>query len=257
MITEAIWDQKHYMKGESRESIWSWIRDNYEIIPADYSAQLKPTLSKMLKEGSAGYPCLIRKDDNYKLHPEWRKEWCKKYGKKHKRQNRKPKDPNLPKHPRSAWLYFTIELRPRRSEQNPEKSMTELTTMLSKEWKAMGPQKKKKYEDMAKKDKDRYEREKKQYLKKKKYESDDSSNYYSYEKKKRKRRSDSEESKSHSAKKRRSKGKSESRSMSRSDSESSTDDKKKKRRGSTKTDEGKDQKPDKSEKPDSSEKPKK
>jgi len=35
------------------------------------------------------------------------------------------------------------------------------------------------------------------------------------------------------------------------------DDKKKKRRGSTKTDEGKDQKPDKSEKPDSSEKPKK
>jgi len=167
MITEAIWDQKHYMKGESRESVWSWIRENYEILPADYSAQLKPTLSKMLKDGSSGYPCLIRKDDNYKLHPEWRKEWCKKYGKKHKRQNRKPKDPNLPKHPRSAWLYFTIELRPRRSEQNPEKSMTELTTMLSKEWKAMGPPKKKKYEDMAKKDKDRYEREKKQYLKKK------------------------------------------------------------------------------------------
>jgi hypothetical protein len=242
MITEAIWAEKHYIKGESIYSIRNWIRDHYHLTDADLKNEIKESISKMLKETSDGHPCLIRVEDNYRLHPEWRKEWTKKYGKKHKRKPRKKRDPNLPKHPRNAYLFYCQDYRRKRQDEYPDKSMTEITSLLSEEWKNLSGRKKKKYDDLAKEDKKRWEDEMEDYKRNKYSESESAEEE---RKKKRKRKSDSEESKSHSNKKRRSRHKSESSSESDSESE---DFKRggKKNRSEKKHDDSKDQKSEKS-----------
>jgi len=243
MITEAIWSEKHYLKGDSLYDIRNWIRDNYDLTDPELKTEIKDSIAKMLKDTSDGYSCLIRVEDNYRLHPEWRKEWTKKYGKKHKRKPRKKRDPNLPKHPRNAYLYYCQDYRKKRQDDYPDKTMTEITSMLSQEWKSLSTRKRKKYDDQAKEDKRRWEEEMKEY-KRNKFSDSESSD--ETRKKKRKRKSDSEESKSHSNKKRRSRRKAAS-----SSSESDSDDDRGKKNARTdskkKLDDPKDQKSEKSE----------
>jgi hypothetical protein len=232
MITEAIWEGKKWRKGSSRYDIRHFIEDNYDVDESKIKSNLSSTLASMCQKGSNAYSCLKKTDDeneNFKLTPEWRKEWTKKYGKKHPKKPRKTKkDPNHPKHPRNGYLYYSLDVRKRRQDQNPDKNFKEITALVAEEWRSLSTPKKKKYLDMAKKDRDRYQREMKNY----RPDSDSESSSDSEEiKKKRKRakRSDSEESKSHSAKKR----KSRSELKSSSDSESDEEDKKKKKKSSS------------------------
>jgi len=232
MITEAIWEEKKWRKGSSRGDIRHFIEDNYDIDESKLRGHLSTNLAKMCQKGGNGYSCLKQTDDeneNYKLTPEWRKEWTKKYGKKHPKKTRKTKkDPNHPKHPKNGYLFYSLDVRKRRQDQNPDKNFKEITALVADEWRNLSAGKKKKYEDMAKKDRARYQKEMKNY----KPDSDSDSSSESEEvKKKRKRakRSDSEESKSHSAKKR----KSRSELKSSSDSESDEEDKKKKKKSSS------------------------
>jgi hypothetical protein len=236
MITEAIWEQKKYQKGSSRTDIRKFIEKNYDVDEGKLKANLSSNFAKMLLKGDNGYPCLVKRTDDdtesYKLTPEWRKEWTKKYGKKHpKRIRKKDKDPNHPKHPKNGYLFYSQEVRKRRQDQNPDKGFKEITTLVADEWRNLTAAKKKKYLDMAKKDRERYQREMKDYNDSESSRSDDSE---SEEKKKRKRakRSDDEESKSHSAKKRKSRSKT---ARSYSDSESEVDEKKKKSEKQVKT----------------------
>jgi len=228
MITEAIWEEKKWQKGSSRTDIRKFIEKNYDVDESKLKAQLSSNFAKMLQEGDKGYACLLkRKEDdteNYKLTPEWRKEWTKKYGKKQKRTRKAKKDPNHPKHPKNGYLYFSQEVRKKRQDQNPDKGFKEITTLVAEEWRNLSASKKKKYLDLAKKDRARYQQEMKDY----KGESESASSSESEsERKKRKRakRSDDEESKSHSAKKRKSRSKT---TKSDSGSDSDEDDKKKK-----------------------------
>ena len=63
----------------------------------------------------------------------------------------------------SAWIIFTTEQRPKFKSENPEKSTTELTTLMSQEWRNMTDEDKKKYVDLAIVDKERYMKEKEEY----------------------------------------------------------------------------------------------
>jgi hypothetical protein len=229
MITEAIWEEKRYQKGSSRVDIRKFIEKNYDVDETKLKANLTSNFNKMQQQGDNGYACLTKRteDDSefYKLTPEWRKEWTKKYGKKHPKKTRKAKkDPNHPKHPKNGYLFFSQDVRKRRQDQNPDKGFKEITNLVAEEWRNLSAAKKKKYLDMAKKDRARYQKEMKEY--KGQSDSESSSDSESEEKRKRKRakRSDDEESKSHSAKKR----KSRSKARSYSDSDSEVDEKKKK-----------------------------
>lgn len=89
------------------------------------------------------------------------------------------KDPDAPKRPMSAYMYFTMEKRDSVVKKNPEAPITEVTKILGEMWTvAKGKKGKngtKKFDDMAAKDKERYEEEKASYdamIEKRKIESE-------------------------------------------------------------------------------------
>jgi len=214
MITEAIWEEKKYQKGTSRPTIRNFITNHYDVDEDKLKANLSATINKMLQESDGGYPLLVRVGENYKLSPEWRKEWTKKYGKKQTKRKRRKKASDEPKHPRNGYLFYSQEVRKRRQDQHPDMSFPELTRLIADEWKNLG-KKKKKYEDLASADRERYKKEKKAYDKKKERErsSGSDSESSSPRKRSRTRKSESSEDSKRSPNKRR-------RRQSESDSES-------------------------------------
>ena len=69
----------------------------------------------------------------------------------------KEKDPNAPKRPQSAYFLFMNDRRPALQKEKPELKFGDLTKALTEDWKALSEKDRKKYEDMATKDKARYE----------------------------------------------------------------------------------------------------
>merc|ERR1711943_98521 len=61
-----------------------------------------------------------------------------------------------PKKPLSAYMFFASERRPQLAKANPDVQFGELGKMLGAEWTKKSAADKKKYEDMAAKDKIRY-----------------------------------------------------------------------------------------------------
>jgi hypothetical protein len=76
---------------------------------------------------------------------------------------KKKKDPNAPKKPLSAYMFFSSENRPTVKEENPQLSFGDLGKELGRRWKEMTASDKKPYEEMALRDKGRYEKEKGAY----------------------------------------------------------------------------------------------
>lgn len=83
-----------------------------------------------------------------------------KIDKKEKKTKTNDKDDNKIKRPKSAWIYYSTENRKKLQEENPDKKMTEITTMLGKLWKNIDKENKQIYEEKAKEDKIRYDNEK-------------------------------------------------------------------------------------------------
>lgn len=77
---------------------------------------------------------------------------------------RQKRDPNAPKRPLSAFLFWASVRRPELRAQNPDKKMTELAVMLGEEWQKASDSDKEPYLTKARADKERYEREKAVYL---------------------------------------------------------------------------------------------
>lgn len=77
----------------------------------------------------------------------------------------KIKDPNKPKKNIPAFFHFNNEKRDLFKKKNPSSKIyvTQITKESKKEWDTLDNLKKKKYIDMADKDKKRYEREMKKY----------------------------------------------------------------------------------------------
>lgn len=83
------------------------------------------------------------------------------------------KDPNAPKRGQSAYFYFMNEIRPKVKEETPDISFTDIGKVIGEKWKVISADEKARYEAMADKDKERYNREMKTYNSKKKTDDDD------------------------------------------------------------------------------------
>jgi len=237
MITEAIWEEKKWSKGSSRSDIRRYIMKTYDVEEATIKANLSSAIGKMLEESPAGYPCLIKAGEaNYKIHPDWRKEWKRRNGIRPVPRKKHKKDKNAPKGPKNGYLFYIQEVRAKRTEQYPDKESKEITKLVADEWNGLGDKKKLKYQEMADEDKERYKREMKAYKKKKRMERSESesesesrSRSRSPKKKKSGKKSKKEDSESESKGKKKRKY---SSSESISDKEKKSEDENKKKRTS-------------------------
>jgi len=105
-----------------------------------------------------------------------------------KGKRRYPKGAGAPKQPLSGYVHFLNERRESVRSRNPDITFSELSKKLAAEWSSMGNGEKNRYHDIAKKDKDRYDKEFIEYQNtdayKKYIESQNSTNHDSSAKKK-------------------------------------------------------------------------
>lgn len=80
-----------------------------------------------------------------------------------KRNKRGPKDPAAPKRASGAYVFFTNEMRPKVLVEYPGIKFVELGKVLGERWRALTPQQKKRYENMAAEDKVRFQMQMQQY----------------------------------------------------------------------------------------------
>ena len=78
---------------------------------------------------------------------------------------KKVKDPNAPKRPLSAYMFFGKAMRAKIVAANPTMKATEIMQALGVEWKKCADKDKAKYEAQATADKARYDADMKKYKK--------------------------------------------------------------------------------------------
>eukprot|EP00562_Extubocellulus_spinifer_P034238 CAMPEP_0178692774 /NCGR_PEP_ID=MMETSP0699-20121125/7367_1 /TAXON_ID=265572 /ORGANISM="Extubocellulus spinifer, Strain CCMP396" /LENGTH=789 /DNA_ID=CAMNT_0020338159 /DNA_START=569 /DNA_END=2938 /DNA_ORIENTATION=- len=78
---------------------------------------------------------------------------------KRKRKSRSGRDPSGPKHVPGPYIFFTNDMRPQIMKESPDIKFAELGKLMGERWRALGSEGRKRYEDMAARDKIRYERE--------------------------------------------------------------------------------------------------
>ena len=76
-----------------------------------------------------------------------------------KGKKRKSKDPNQPKRPLSGFFFFCQKVRPKFRAEEPKATLGDLAKKLGAAWRKLSDAEKAPYEDMARKDKKRYEKE--------------------------------------------------------------------------------------------------
>lgn len=86
---------------------------------------------------------------------------------KNKNKEKKTKDPNAPKKNVCNYFHFSKEFREEYLKKNPDTKICDVSKKAGEEWNNIknDPKKKKKYDDMATKDKKRYEKEINEYKK--------------------------------------------------------------------------------------------
>jgi len=80
-----------------------------------------------------------------------------------KRNKRGRRDPAAPKRASGAYVFFTNYMRPKVNEEFPGIKFVELGKLLGERWRALTPEDKKQYENMAAEDKVRFQIEMQQY----------------------------------------------------------------------------------------------
>jgi high mobility group protein B2 len=80
-----------------------------------------------------------------------------------KRNKRNPKDPAAPKRASGAYVFFTNDMRPQILQDFFGIKFVELGKVLGERWRALSPEEKKRYEDMAAEDKIRFRMEMQAY----------------------------------------------------------------------------------------------
>ncbi|GAA5960914.1 hypothetical protein JCM3765_007535 [Sporobolomyces pararoseus] len=73
------------------------------------------------------------------------------------------KDPNAPKRPLSAYMHFSQAKRAEVKEENPDVTFGEIGKLLGAKWKEADAEERAPFEEKAKEDKARYEKEKAEY----------------------------------------------------------------------------------------------
>jgi hypothetical protein len=72
---------------------------------------------------------------------------------------KKLKDENAPKRPKSGYMFFAEKKRPEIKEAQPELKMIEISKVIGERWKSAVPATKDKYNNKSEKDKERYKQE--------------------------------------------------------------------------------------------------
>jgi len=76
---------------------------------------------------------------------------------------RKRKDPNAPKRPKTAFMYFNLNMRPQIKNSNPNVKFGELSKLITDGWLAISEKDKLEYEKLAASSKAQYIEAKKKY----------------------------------------------------------------------------------------------
>lgn len=72
---------------------------------------------------------------------------------------KKVKDPLAPKKPCGAYMWFCKEMREDIKREHPDWSVTQIGRQLGLDWKSIDDDEKKRFYEMAEKDKERYNKE--------------------------------------------------------------------------------------------------
>lgn len=73
--------------------------------------------------------------------------------------SRKKKDPNAPKRALSAYFFFCNDIRQEVRDENPNKKITEIATLLAERWRALPDKKRAKYQKMHEEAKVKYQQQ--------------------------------------------------------------------------------------------------
>lgn len=79
------------------------------------------------------------------------------------KKKRKKRDPYAPKRAMSAYMFFSNSRREELIKKNPDASFGQIGKMTGEEWRKVNEEDKKKWQDMATADKERWEKEKQEY----------------------------------------------------------------------------------------------
>lgn len=79
-------------------------------------------------------------------------------------KEKKLKDENAPKRPKSAYMFFAEKKRPEIREEQPDLKMIEISKVIGQRWKEVTPEGRVKYDKKAAADKERYDEEMKEYV---------------------------------------------------------------------------------------------
>ncbi|KAG7397462.1 hypothetical protein PHYBOEH_000682 [Phytophthora boehmeriae] len=77
--------------------------------------------------------------------------------------SRKKKDPNAPKRALSAYFFFCNDIRQEVRDENPNKKITEIATLLAEKWRALPDKKRAKYQKLHEDAKAKYQQEMDEY----------------------------------------------------------------------------------------------
>merc|ERR1712167_359467 len=78
-------------------------------------------------------------------------------------KRRRKKDPNAPKRPKSAFMFFTKFRRPTLKREDPSITFTEFGRLIGQEWRRMSVHERRQFQREADRDSKRYEREMRRY----------------------------------------------------------------------------------------------
>lgn len=81
------------------------------------------------------------------------------------RATKAQKDPNAPKRPLSTFFLFSQDERPKIKKDNPSLSVADIAKVIGERWRSIGDDKKRQYEERARQEKERYDREITEYKK--------------------------------------------------------------------------------------------
>jgi hypothetical protein len=74
-----------------------------------------------------------------------------------KRSKKAKKDPNMPKRNMSAYFLYSVDIRPKVKEENPDASFGDIAKIISTQYKSLSDSERKSWDDKAAADKVRYE----------------------------------------------------------------------------------------------------
>ena len=153
----------------------AYYKENARKIKSEYGLSTAPDVSR--KAGELWSGLSSKEKSKYQKIADKDKERYEDENKEYRRpsdeeikqkidtikEEKKLKDPNAPKKPKSAYIFFSNNNRASVKEETGLTSLGDISKELGKRWKSMDAEEKKEYNDMENKDKDRYYNEMKKY----------------------------------------------------------------------------------------------